>query len=355
MDKMTRINRNPLLIPEDVIPSAPGFRVEGIFNCGAIRYGEEIFLLCRVAESVESRHPGEVKIPVLSQQSNYQQVEVETFSIEDPLYDYEDSRKVRHKETGRIAKLTSLSHLRLARSRDGVSFTVDEKPWIHPSGQLEEWGIEDPRIVCLDGEYQIIYSSVCRHGVTVSLITSSDFQSYTRKGVILPPTNKDAVFFPEKISGRYWMLHRPVPSEIGNLNIWTAESDNLTDWGNHRLLYEAGRAGEWEQNRVGIGTPPLLTDKGWLLFYHGADQQNCYTAGLLLLDRDNPSQILAATQEPVLSPVLDYETQGFFPNVVFPCGSIIIEGGIRVYYGAADDKVCAADMSWKNLWEILNV
>ena len=355
MNGMTRSSINPILSPEDVTPSAPGFRVIGIFNCGTVRYDNEVLLLCRVAESVKKQEHGKISIPVLSEKSDYCKLVVESFSIDDPQYSFHDSRSIRRKDSGRIERLTSISHFRLARSPDGINFILDRDPCLFPSGLLEEWGMEDPRITFIEGSYHIVYSSICRHGVSVSLITTKDFSTFIRRGIILPPTNKDAVLFPEKINGRYLLLHRPVPSDIGGLNIWIAESDNLTDWGNHRLLYESGSAGGWEENRVGVGTPPVLTEKGWLLFYHGVDDESRYAAGVLLLDRLNPCRILAVTKKPVLYPEMDYETSGFFTNVIFPCGLVEEKNGIRIYYGAADDKICTAHISWESLWEVLDV
>ncbi len=355
MDRMTRSSSNPIITIKDVIPTSPELKVIGIFNCGAVRCKKEIILLCRVAETVKTKMTGKVQIPMLSEESGFNRIEIDELSIDESLCDFRDSRSIRLKDSGKIERLTSISHLRIARSSDGISFKVDPEPFIMPMGQSEEWGIEDPRITHLDGEYQITYSSICRSGVTVSLITTPDFRSFIRKGIILPPTNKDAAIFPEKIENDYYMLHRPVPSEIGGLNIWIAQSDNLVNWGNHRCIYESGRGGAWEADRVGVGTPPLLTEKGWLLFYHGADSASRYSAGLLLLDRKNPCRIIAESSAPVIIPLERYETEGFFPNVVFPCGVVENDDELQVYYGAADDKICTATISWSSIWEALDV
>ena len=358
MDRMTRCLANPILSPQRLMPSKPGFRVLGVFNCGAVRYRDEILLLCRVAETADEIGAESLRVPVLGESSGYRDIIVEEFSRDNERFDFSDSRVVRCRKTDSVAGLTSLSHFRLARSRDGVNFKIDAEAWIDPQGSSEEWGIEDPRIIPLAAEsgveYQIIYSAISRDGVAVSRISTTDFCSFSRRGTLLPPTNKDAVIFPEKIEGRYWLLHRPVPSGIGGLHIWTAQSGDLVHWGNHELLYKSGEPGSWEEERVGVGPPPIATDKGWLVFYHGADAEDRYSVGMLLLDRKHPAKILARTREPVFVPREKYETTGFFPNVVFPCGIIDTNDGLRLYYGAADEYVCTAVISWKTVWEALD-
>lgn len=349
MQSITRYSGNPILKPGDVMPSDSNMKVEGIFNCGAVKFGDEYVLLCRVAESIIGGGEN-LLIPVLSADSGYREVVVESYRRDSPLYDFSDSRVIRRRGEHKILRLTTLSHFRLARSSDGHHFSLDSVPCIFPEGYGEEWGIEDPRITEIEGIFYVTYSSISSNGVTVSLISTTDFRAYSRHGVILPPTNKDAALFPAKIGGKYWILHRPVPSDIGELNIWIAHSETLADWGGHRMIYSPNKSDEWESSRVGVGPPPVLTERGWLVMYHGVNKKSVYSAGLLLLDRDDPSKVLAKAKRPFFSPEASYEKEGFFPDVVFPCGLIPTGAGLLIYYGAADKTTCLAETSWNNIW-----
>ena len=347
-----RYSGNPILKPEDVVPSGIEMKVEGIFNCGAAKLGDDYLLLCRVAESAIG-NGDYLRLPVLSKETGYRDVSVESYRRDSPLYDFTDSRAIRLKGDHKTFRLTSLSHFRLARSSDGRNFCLDSEPCIFPEGVFEEWGIEDPRITEIGGIFYITYSSISSNGVTASLISTTDFRTYSRHGVILPPTNKDAALFPAKIREKYWILHRPAPSDIGGMNIWIAHSDNITDWGGHKMIYAPNKDDEWESSRVGVGPSPVLTERGWLVMYHGVDKNSVYSAGLLLLDSDEPSKVLAKTKRPFFSPEAAYEKDGFFPDVIFPCGLISVESGLLIYYGATDNTICLAETSWKNIWGAL--
>lgn len=99
---------------------------------------------------------------------------------------------------------------------------------------------------------------------------------------------------------------------------------------------------KWEESRIGAGTPPIKTNKGWIVIYHGADRKKVYRAGAILLDLSNPSTILAKTRKPILEPEMAYEKAGDVPNVVFPTGTAEIDGKLHVYYGGADKFICVA-------------
>lgn len=350
---LTRSSHNPLLIPSQVHPSREDLKVDGVFNAGATRRGDEVILLCRVAESAISSG-GYRYLPTLDPARGYQAVKVECWDTADPNLDFSDSRFIRNRKTRLIHRLTSLSHFRLARGTVGGDFTIDQEPWIIPAGEQESWGIEDPRITKLGDRYWITYSAISADGVGVGLISTTDFVAYERHGMILPPANKDAIIFPEPIKGDLWMLHRPINADIGGLNIWACRSKDLLHWTDHRLVYRAGQRGAWENGRVGAGAPPVKTMRGWLLVYHGADEKHRYHAGLMLLDLKDPTTVLGLGSLPFFSPEEDYETEGFFGKVVFPMG--VVEGpeGLWIYYGAADDKVCEIFAPWDRIWASLD-
>lgn len=342
MVHIARFEENPLITPEDVTPLHRGFEVIGAFNAGAVEYKGETLLLLRVAERPINRDPTVVKVPVFRPETG--KTDVVVLRRDDPAYDFSDPRVVLDSGSGLFVYLTSLSYLRLARSSDGRRFTIDDRPIIYPAGDLERFGIEDPRIALIGDTYYISYSSASAAGVGVSLASTNDFSHVRRLGMIFAPENKDVVIFPEKIHGKYYAFHRPVPRSAGAPEIWIAESDNLRQWGNHRRVMGL-RAGMWDDGRIGAGTVPIKTKAGWLEFYHGASKEDRYCMGAVLLDADDPAKVLARSASPVLEPEAPYETGGFFGAVVFSCGMVVKGDMIRMYYGISDSATAGAELS----------
>jgi predicted GH43/DUF377 family glycosyl hydrolase len=352
-----RLSENPLITPDDVIPSREDFLVEGIFNCGVIKYKDEYILLCRVAESVKTQNNEIVSFPIIVDDNGDSKFNIVTMNKKDhPEYSFTDSRSIKIESGGRsrIVYLTSLSHLRIARSKDGIHFKVDDKPTIMPNTNSECWGMEDPRITCIDGIYYINYTAVSPNGAVTGLITTTDFEIFQRKGIIFLPENKDVAIFPEKIKNKYVAFNRPVPNEIGNPDIWLSESENLIYWGEHKHFYGVTTS-DWENGRIGGGAPPFKTEKGWIKIYHAANRSNRYCLGVFLLDLQNPMKIIAKSLVPLMEPVEDYEVNGFFGNVVFTCGCLFEDNIVKIYYGAADDKICRADISIDDIFRHLGV
>ncbi len=353
---MIRCERNPLITTDDVKPSCDGFSVKGVFNCGAAKYGDEYILLCRVAEAVDTDDGDVVEFPVITE--NDRKTDFQIISIrksEHPEYCFDDARTITKGDdaNSNVVYLTTLSHLRIARSRDGIHFKVDEKPSIMPNAKEECWGMEDPRITQIGDTYYINYTAVSPNGAATALIITKDFESYERKGIIFLPENKDVTIFPEKINGKYYCFNRPVPKGIGTPDIWLAESEDLVHWGHHEHFY--GVSDGWEDGRIGGGAPPLKTPKGWLKIYHAADKNNRYCLGAFLLDLKDPGKIIAKSEEPLLEPQEDYEVNGFFGGVVFTCGAVMDADMIKIYYGAADDSICMAEMSLEDIYKHLGV
>lgn len=349
-----RCEQNPLLLPSQVKPSRPDFQVEGVFNCGVTTFQDEFILLCRVAESAINSDPDQVIIPMVEKRNGTNTIVTKVIrKSEHNEYDFSDSRSIWTKgEDGpcKIVYLTSLSHFRIARSKDGVNFTISEQPDIFPD-EIESWGIEDPRITLIDGVYYITYTSVASYGASTSLITTKDFIHFERKGIIFAAENKDVTIFPEKIDGCYWALNRPVPMSIGNPDIWIAQSPDLLHWGQQKHLLGVSKETTWINGRIGGGAVPVKTERGWLVVYHAADKDNRYCLGAMLLDKEDPSIILANTSEPILEPEEIYEKEGFFGNVVFTCGVLLQDDNLIIYYGAADDKICRADIKLSSIYE----
>jgi predicted GH43/DUF377 family glycosyl hydrolase len=343
-----RYKENPIITPNHVKPHRGDFEVIGAFNAGIARYKDEIIMLLRVAERPISDDPKIIKAPIYNSKTGV--LEILDFNIDDPTYDFSDPRVIRKKERmDKFEYLTSLSHLRIARSRDGGHhFTIDEHPFIFPSNDLEVFGIEDPRITQINDTYYIYFTAVSPKGVGESLVSTTDFVHVTHHGMIFAPENKDVIIFPEKINGKYYALHRPVPKSVGEPEIWIAESDNLIYWGNHKYLMGL-RTGKWDNERIGGGAVPIKTDKGWLEIYHGASTDARYCMGAVLLDLNDPTKVLARSDQPILEPETDYEVEGFFGNVVFSCGALVEGDIVRLFYGVSDTSMACAELSLKQI------
>jgi predicted GH43/DUF377 family glycosyl hydrolase len=340
---------NPIIKPEDVEPSRDDFEVIGVFNAGVTRFEYQIILLLRVAERPINTNPDVVLTTIYNDAKK--RLVVMEFSKNDPEIDFSDPRLI---ITPTETYLTSISHLRLARSKDGINFEIDDAPTISPANGYETFGIEDPRISLIDSIYYISYVAVSPLGVTTCLISTKDFISFQRHGVIFCPENKDAVLFPGKVEGKFYALHRPVSPLFKKQDIWIAESPDLHCWGSHRLLM-GPRPGYWDEAKIGAGAAPFKTDSGWLEIYHGVDRNNRYCLGAVLLDGAEPWKIIARANKPVLEPQAGYECEGFFGNVVFSCGLLCEGDNVRIYYGAADTVICCAELSLKEIIATLDL
>ncbi len=263
----------------------------------------------------------------------------------------------------RIEDRSGRSHLCAARSRDGVTgWQIDPAPTLLPDVERfpeEIWGIEDPRITHIAelNKYAIVYTSYSRGGPGVSLALTEDFRFFERYGVVMPPEDKDAALLPRRIGGHWALLHRPVTTWQG-AHIWISYSPDLRHWGSHKLILRARQGGWWDANKIGLSPPPIETDRGWLLIYHGVRQTaaGClYRLGLALFDLQTPERCLLRGDTWVFGPEEIYERQGDVANVVFPCGYTIAPDGdtMNLYYGCADTCIALATASIGALLEWL--
>lgn len=345
--RVTRWPGNPIITPFDVAPSRPDMEIVGTFNAGVARRGDEVLLLLRVAERPINPDSSAVIAPVFDPKRGT--VEHVTFRKSDGGIDVSDSRVI---VTPSGTWLTSLSHLRLARSRDRTAFTVDPSPTLFPANEYEAFGIEDCRITEVAGEYLITYSAVSAVGITAHLATTRDFATFERRGNVFHPDNKDVAIFPERVGDRYFALHRPASAFGRCADVWIAQSPDLVCWGAHRHLFSR-RADYWDEAKVGGGCVPFLTDEGWIALYHGVGLNDVYSVGAVLLDAREPWKLLARSKEPVMTPEADYETQGFWGSVVFPCGCLVDGRTVTLYYGAADRVTCMAELSLDGIFDTL--
>ena len=291
---------------------------------------------------------------------------------------------------------TYISRIGLAVSEDGFNFErVSNEPLIKPEKDYDKWACEDPRVTKIGETYYITYVALAQRirkegkparkiahfpNYQTALLTTKDFVHFKRHGIITPKDsdNKDVVIFPEKVNGKFVIIHRPhrwcknwfndplskkikvdLPVKYEDLpqrpGIWIAYANDLTkDWFGHKLII---RSVYDNDKKTGAGPPPIKTDKGWLFIYHrvsrDAEKDTIYTTGVALLDLKNPSRVLAKIPYDILKPEMEYEIKGDVNKVVFSTGAIIKEGTLFVYYGAADKRCAMATIKLKEILEEL--
>ena len=347
-DIAKRFPQNPLLSPSDLPPSTSGLEITCLLNPGVFRFDNKTWLLVRVAERPKQNDTF-ISFPILTDSGKIKIIEIPK---NDPELIASDARIINYKG---IDYLTTLSHLRLVCSDDGIQFYEPKNyPTLVGEGILEAFGIEDCRVALIDETYYLTFTSVSDNGVGVGLRTTTNWKEFQKPGMILPPHNKDCAIFEGKINGQFYALHRPSSVEIGGNYIWIASSPDGIHWGNHKCIIKT-RNGLWDSARVGAGASPIKTEKGWLEIYHGANHDHQYCLGAFLMDLEDPSKVIARTEEPIMMPSTSYELSGFFGNVVFTNGHVVHPDGdtITVYYGASDEFVCGADFSIAAIYSLL--
>lgn len=255
------------------------------------------------------------------------------------------------------------SHLCAVRSKNGIDgWQVDPQPTLVPDPinyPEELWGIEDPRITFLPEleKYAVVYTSFSRGGPGVSLALTEDFRQFERIGDIMPPWDKDAAILPRRFNGRWVLIHRPTTTSMGS-HIWISYSPDLRHWGGHKIILEARQGSWWDAHKIGLSTPPVETDRGWLILYHGVKETASgaiYRLGAALFDLEDPSICLLRGDEWIFGPEESYELSGDVHDVVFPCGYTIgpDRDTINIYYGAADTSLALMSGSIREILEWL--
>ena len=345
-DIANRHPQNPILSPKDLKPSTPNMIIECLLNPGAFTYNGKTGLLVRVAERTVQKE-GLLSVPIYNENGK---VEILDFELEDPKLNATDARVINYEGTD---YLTTISHLRILFSEDGVTFSEDANyPPLFGEGDYESYGIEDCRVAQIDDTFYLTYTMVSPNGVGVGLRTTKDWKRFEKKSMIFSPHNKDCAIFEGKIQGKYYALHRPSSPELGGNYIWLAESPDALHWGNHKCIAKT-REGKFDSKRLGAGAAPIKTDHGWLEIYHGATEGHRYCLGAILLDINDPSIIIARSEDPIMEPIAEYEQTGFFGNVVFTNGHIVMGDSVTVYYGASDEHVCMAHFSINDILKTL--
>lgn len=338
-----RCDQNPIINTSDIKPSQEGWVVEGVMNPGVFSFEDKVWLLLRVAERPAQKN-GLVSLPIMNQDGS---IKILEFDSKDKDLNLSDSRLVKFRQK---TYLSTISHLRLVCSKDGLQFEQPEDipNIINGLGKLETFGIEDCRVAQIGHKYYLTYTQVSEAGVGVGLMVTEDWKTFDRKGMIFPPHNKDCTIFEQKINDRYYALHRPSGIDIGGNFIWIASSPDLIHWGNNQCIMKT-RSGHWDSARIGAGASPIFTDEGWLLLYHGADHNHRYCLGAALLDHNNPHQLIARSQDPLMEPEMDYEMNGFFGSVIFSNGHLVRGDELTIYYGSSDEVICSVKFSIRDI------
>lgn len=341
--------QNPLITTKDIRPSQDNWEVLSVLNPGVFQFDGKIWLLLRVAERPIQKE-GFVSFPILNAIGKY---EIKEYAITDEKLDLSDVRMVGYEDR---MYLSTISHLRLVCSEDGISFyePKDFPTKIFGCGPQETFGIEDCRVSYIGDRYYLTFTQVSEQGVGVGMMHTKDWQSFTREGMIIPPHNKDCALFEEKINNSHYCLHRPSGLGLGGNFIWISSSPDLVHWGNHSCLIQT-RKGMWDSARVGAGAAPIKTEKGWLAIYHGADDKHRYCLGAILMDINDPTKIIGRSEEPLMEPTTEYEINGFFGQVIFTNGHIVDGDTIHIYYGASDEVICQGTTGIGEVLESLGV
>lgn len=269
-------------------------------------------------------------------------------------------------------------HLGLAKSKDGIHFErVFDKPILSPSteGNFDGGSVEDPRIVKFGDWYFLTYACIQlapgqywleglrrtdktlpdeapwilkTNNTRTGLAITKDFKKIYRAGYLTDATvdDRDVILFPEKINGKFYLLHRPVWYGEGypcaKPSMWISSCDDLLENKNYKLLAQPRDEYSWEYWKIGGSAQPIKTEHGWFVTYHGVGEDGRYRVGAMILDLNNPEKVLYRTKQPILEPMYDYECEGIYKGICFPCGNVVIDGKLYVYYGAADQHVGVA-------------
>jgi len=244
------------------------------------------------------------------------------------------------------------SRLGYAESTDGIHFKRRPEPVLSPEAPYErDGGVEDPRLVQIDGTYYLTYTGYNTKDAQLCLATSRDLIHWERKGVILPAYKgnwntgwtKSGAIVPEKIDGRYWMYFLGTTPDK-NDQMGLAYSTDLVHWTEAtKTPVLPRRPGQFDSRVVEPGPPPILTPNGIVLIYNGADDKLVYRTAIAIFHRQDPRKVLYRSDHPIFFPEKEWEKIGQVPDVVFVEGMVRQDNRYLFYYGGADKYVGVAE------------
>jgi beta-1,2-mannosidase len=244
------------------------------------------------------------------------------------------------------------SRLGYAESADGIHFTRRSEPVLSPEEDYEKnGGVEDPRLVRFDDTYYLTYTGYNKKDAQLCLATSKDLIHWERRGVILPAYKgrwnvrwtKSGAIVPEKIAGKYWMYYLGTTPDK-NDQMGLASSTDLLHWtdATDRPVLPV-RAGRFDSRVAEPGPAPIVTPKGIVLIFNGADDKLVYRTGVAVFDRNDPRVVVSRTEDGVFAPEKTWEKVGQVPNVVFVEGMVRRGERYLFYYGGGDTNVGVAE------------
>jgi len=269
----------------------------------------------------------------------------ECYNVFNPSVIYHDGLFRMHY---RAQGLDWVSRIGYAVSEDGIHWNRLRRPVLEPVDGSDSRGIEDPRVTEIDGVFYMAYTAYGREfygpgepthlggGILPMIARSCNLIAWERLGpIVRGEDDKDHVLFPRKIGGRYAALHRRRP------DVWLAYSDDLLTWREEDMVPIFGPRPDnvWDSQKVGANGAPIETEHGWLMLYHGTDQDNVYRFGACLLNLDDPSRVLSRPRATIFWPQELWEMRGDVPNVVFSCANPVVDGVVHVYYGGGDHVI----------------
>ena len=268
----------------------------------------------------------------------------------------------------RALSMDNTSSIGYANSKDGFSISQrGDLPIYVPRESFElkkisgaNSGCEDPRLTKIGKNIYMFYTAFDGIGPPRVAVTSITEKNFLLKNwqwetpLLITPAgfdDKDTCIFPEKIKGKYFILHRVGNEMCGD---YLKSLNFKTETVKKCIRVIGPRINTWDSEKVGISAPPFKTKYGWLLLYHGISKHShTYRVGALLLDLKDPTNVLARTSDPIFEPQEKYEKEGVVNNVVFPCGMVEKDGLLFIYYGGADTVVGVATLKLEFLLKVL--
>ena len=216
----------------------------------------------------------------------------------------------------------------------------DERRW----GVFGVDGVEDPRVTKIDDTYYIVYAVTSACWDRLALASTKDFKTFEKHGLLVGDiAQRTGALFPERINGKYFLMHRPIP------NIWVSESRDMKDFSNSKMIL-SNKVLPWCEMKLGVCAPPIKTRNSWAVIFHGRDRSNTYRLGIFWLDLNDPTKVLKVQEEPIMEPEAPYELKdGITSNCIYACGTVEKDGTLFVYYGACDKYTCVATMPVEDL------
>lgn len=260
----------------------------------------------------------------------------------------------------RAQGLDWVSRIGYAVSEDGIQWNRLRRPVLTPVDALDARGVEDPRVVEIDGVFYMTYTAFGPEfrgdgepafpggGISPMIARSENLIVWRTLGpIVMGEDNKDHVLFPRRIRGRFAAFHRRRP------HVWLACSDDLVTWREEDMapIYGPRADNWWDSRSVGSNGVPIETDQGWLVLNHAYDDDRVYRLGVVLLDLEDPTKVINRPMEPIFWPEELWELRGDVPNVVFSCANPVVDGVVYVYYGGADHVIGLATCSLADLLE----